>query len=144
MSCNVGWNYLSITKLQQCNRWSLGMDKLFHPTVYNGCNYLSMLGLMLNPVSKSGPQKISHTASSPWVSWPVPFWSSIEKKMTYHQTSDIKQTKFRTLDVSHLILLSSCLWPIHWSQVLSWEWRCRSNAERWSNYIWVINNFSTH
>ena len=36
------------------NRWNLGMDKWFHPTVYNGCNYLSMLGLKLNHVSKSG------------------------------------------------------------------------------------------
>ena len=28
------WNYLSIPKVQRCNRWSLGMDKLFHPTAY--------------------------------------------------------------------------------------------------------------
>ena len=37
----------------------------------------------------------------------------------------------------------SCLCPIHWSQVLSREWRCSwSSADRWcSNYIWMINNF---
>ena len=37
----------------------------------------------------------------------------------------------------------SCLWPIHWSHVLSWEWRCSwSSADRrCSNYIWMINNF---
>ena len=37
----------------------------------------------------------------------------------------------------------SCLCPIHWSQVLSPEWRCSWNsADRWcSNYIWVINKF---
>ena len=29
------------------NFWSLGMDKQFHPTLYNGCNYLFMLGLKL-------------------------------------------------------------------------------------------------
>ena len=43
-----------------------------------------------------------------------------------------------------MILISSCsrLCPIHWSQVLSWEWRCSwSSADRrCSNYIWVINN----
>ena len=35
---------------------------------------------------------------------------------------------------------------IHWSQVLSWEWRCSwSSADRrCSNYIWVINNFITY
>ena len=37
----------------------------------------------------------------------------------------------------------SCLCPIHWSQMSSWEWRCSwSSADRrCSNYIWVINNF---
>ena len=44
-----------------------------------------------------------------------------------------------------MFLVSSCsgLCPIHWSQVLSWEWRCSwSSADRrCSNYIWVINNF---
>ena len=37
----------------------------------------------------------------------------------------------------------SCLCPIHWSHVLSPEWRCGwSRADRWcSNYIWVVNNF---
>ena len=44
-----------------------------------------------------------------------------------------------------MFLVSSrrCLRSIHWSQVLSWEWRCSwSSADRrCSNYIWVINNF---
>ena len=44
-----------------------------------------------------------------------------------------------------MILVSSCscLRSIHWSQVLSWEWRCSwSSADRRSsNYIWVINKF---
>ena len=29
---------------QWCSHQSLGMDKQFHPTFYNGCNHLSMLG----------------------------------------------------------------------------------------------------
>ena len=44
-----------------------------------------------------------------------------------------------------MFLISSChcLCPIHWSQVLSQEWRCSwSSADRQcSNYIWVINKF---
>ena len=42
-----------------------------------------------------------------------------------------------------LVYPCSCLHSIHWSQVLSGEWRCSwSSADRrWSNYIWVINNF---
>ena len=39
---NVRWNNLFIPKLQRCNRWCLGMDKLFHVTLY--CDYFSMVG----------------------------------------------------------------------------------------------------
>ena len=42
---HMGWNYLSIPKYQRLYRWRLGMDKLFHPILYNGYNYLRMLGL---------------------------------------------------------------------------------------------------
>ena len=54
------WNYLSIPKLQRCNRWSLGMDKQFHPTLYQAGYYLSMLGLKLNHVSKKGHMYSNH------------------------------------------------------------------------------------
>ena len=50
------WNDLSIPKLQRLHRWSLGMDTSFHPTLYNGCNYLTMLGLKLIHVNKSCPR----------------------------------------------------------------------------------------
>ena len=30
---SVRWNYVSIPKLQLLNRWSLGVDKYFHPTL---------------------------------------------------------------------------------------------------------------
>ena len=44
-----------------------------------------------------------------------------------------------------MILIWSCSCPcaIHWSQVLSREWRCSwsSAGRRCSDYIWVINNF---
>ena len=41
----------------------------------------------------------------------------------------------------NMILVSSCRWLclIHWSQVLSQEWRC--SADRRSNFISVINEF---
>ena len=40
----------------------------------------------------------------------------------------------------------SCLCSIHWNQVLSWEWRCSWSSvdRRCSNYIWLINNFSSY
>ena len=37
-----GIYYSSIPKLQRLYRWSLGMDKLFHHTLYWVCDYLSM------------------------------------------------------------------------------------------------------
>ena len=45
-----------------------------------------------------------------------------------------------------LVSYCSCLYPIRWSQVLSWEWGCSwSSADRrCSNYIWVINNLITY
>ena len=52
----MGWNYLSIRQLQRLRRWSLGMNKWFHPTFYNGC-HLSMLGFKLNHISKRGPRQ---------------------------------------------------------------------------------------
>ena len=59
----------------------------------------------------------------------------------YHQTSSIRCTKSQ--NKMFLVLSCICLCPIHWSQVLSREWRCSwSSADRqWSKYIWVINNF---
>ena len=60
----------------------------------------------------------------------------------YHQISNISRTTSQNL----MFLVSSCicLCPIHWSQVLSREWRCSwsSAGRRCSKYIWVINNFT--
>ena len=54
------------------------------------------------------------------------------------QTPSISNSKSQNLNVSRLV---NWLYPIHWSQVLSPEWRYSwSNANRrCSNYIWVIN-----
>ena len=59
----------------------------------------------------------------------------------YRKTSSISRTKSKNINVS--CIPCSCLRSIHWSQVLSWKWRCSwSSADRrCSNYIWVINNF---
>ena len=47
--------FLSIFKLQRLHCWSLGMDKKFHPTRYQACDYLSMLGLKLTMLVKGAP-----------------------------------------------------------------------------------------
>ena len=35
----------------------LGMGEKFHPILYNGCDYISILGLQLFHVSKRGPKR---------------------------------------------------------------------------------------
>ena len=59
----------------------------------------------------------------------------------YHQIC-VLNPKF----LMFLVSSCSCLCPIHWSQVLSQEWKCSwSSADRrCSNYIWVINKFIAH
>ena len=44
-------------KLQRFYRSSLGMDKLFHPSIYSTSHYLSGLGLKLIHVSKRGQRR---------------------------------------------------------------------------------------
>ena len=45
-------------KHQWCSCWSLGMDKKLHPTLYNRCNYLSMLGLKSTMLVKDVPEHL--------------------------------------------------------------------------------------
>ena len=61
---------------------------------------------------------------------------------TYRKISNISGTKISKLWM-FFTSSCSCLCPIQWSQVLSREWRCSwSSADRrYSDYIWVINNF---
>ena len=55
----VQWNYLSIPKLQRCNRWRLGMENKITPCKL--CNHVFMLGYRIwswSPMSyeKHGPR----------------------------------------------------------------------------------------
>ena len=50
-TCPCRKKLLSILKLQRFQLWSLGMNKSFHPTHDNGCNYLSMWKLKLNELN---------------------------------------------------------------------------------------------
>ena len=36
-------------------RWILGIDKLFHPTLYDGCDYSSTPALKVYYINKRGP-----------------------------------------------------------------------------------------
>ena len=73
----MGWNYLSIPKLQRCNRWSLGMDKVFHLTLYWTYDYLSMLGFKLNHVSKRDPRGYINTIQCTRLNFGLKRWISM-------------------------------------------------------------------
>ena len=53
--------------LQRRNRWSLGMDKYIHPACYNACNYLFLLGININHVSKMS--QLVHRLWKTWSDW---------------------------------------------------------------------------
>ena len=49
------WDEITFPSINYGATVEIGMDKQFHPTLYNGHNYLSVVGLKLNHVSKRGP-----------------------------------------------------------------------------------------
>ena len=52
--CGTKWFINSQSMVYIVERWSLGMYKLFHPTLHKRCNFLSLLGLNLIPVNEQG------------------------------------------------------------------------------------------
>ena len=125
----MGWNYLSFPKLQRLHRWSLGMYKLFHPTLYDGYNHLSMLRLKLIHVSKRGPtsQTISWTKSDLFSVLPIRtkcinFWSN----KTYFPPHDAFeyacQICLHNLYSDHNVLMWQLVTMILYSMVLQlWD-----------------------
>ena len=79
----------------------------------------------------------------PWVSMAGrAFLAGYHRYIIHRQTSCVRRDNSQNINVSRLVLqFFYC--AIHWSQVLSREWRCSwSSADGWrSNYIWVINDY---
>ena len=46
---------ISFAKLQRLHHWRMGVNDYFHPTLWYGYNYLSVLGLKLNHASEKAP-----------------------------------------------------------------------------------------
>ena len=61
---NVGWNYQTIPKLIECNRWSLGIDDKFYLTLHQACDYLFMQKMKLNQISKRGLMTLDFSMSN--------------------------------------------------------------------------------
>ena len=83
-------------------------------------------GLKLIHVSKRGP-RIQQSPSSAYIFTTL--------KPLIHGAQNPKTSIY-------LVSSCSCLCQVHWSQMLSREWRCSWNSA--DNYIWVINDFTAH
>ena len=98
----MGWNDLSIPKLQRLRRWSLGMDKPFHPTFYNVCNYLSMLGFKWFHVSERGTRLLSDSLQDHFMgTWAIPWlhrclWSNRKEPCLMYRMNPAKTGKRST------------------------------------------------
>ena len=137
------------------------MDNKFHPTFHNGCNYLSIMELKFNHVSKRGSWPLSmimlfsvlvayimHHCIKFRLRYKEECASRHGKRYWYN---DVQQSTVKPLiqavpnPQTQMFLVSSCscLHPIDLSHVLSREWRCSwSSADRrCSNYIWLINKY---
>ena len=97
----MGWNYLSIPKLQRFQHWNLEMDKWFHPTLYWACNYLSMLESKFIHVNRSSPMShftqrmiSQYQKKELWGEWENHTWSESNlKKNKKKKHNDRKQTR---------------------------------------------------
>ena len=83
--------------------------KKFHPTLYQACNYLSMLGLKLNHLCKWGYRKIRHFA--------IYIYHIIDKNNWKRWYSLIIRAIAATMHTNSLIMplgISRCLWFKVW------------------------------
>ena len=136
----MGLNYLSIPKLQRLHRWSLGLDKYFHPALYDGCNYLSILELQLNHVRKRGRW---------WRKLPIgtPFWPSNSRwppSATLNLNADLSAQSplytSVTVSLASLIqIFAKCCRVNRPQMVISETIIFRIWAMRSSQILWLLN-----
>ena len=118
--------------------WYLVIGKWFHPTLYDGCNYLCMLGLKFIHVSKGGPS-INHPSdwakgSLLWMQWWI---LSHDVKSSYHQISYIihiyitKKGNWFQIYFEHFLLWGSS------QSILSWLYKESQGAK---TILTLINN----
>ena len=116
----MGWNNVSIPKLQRYNRWSLGMDKYFIPHFTWAFNYLSMAGLNIIHVSKSG-----HRSPFNWLGFTLisPSAAFIRK---WTGSALFKVMAWRQLEPSHY--LNQCRLII-WTPRDILQWNSNQNTK---------------
>ena len=144
----MAWNYLSVPKLQRLNRWSLGMDKWFHPTLHRACDYLSLLGLKLSHVSKRGHRTRGWSARR-YTHGVVVFWFLVVTQLIpvgRFISNDFNQTihgSFRSTPAIHPMYI--CDNKFNWRVVHTVKNKIYvgyKNAYRWLAVSYVWNSIS--
>ena len=131
------WNYFSIPKCQRCNRWGLGMERWFHPTLYWECNYLSMMGLKLNHVSKNGPWNLYVMVS---VARSQCHANRCQLVWFYIWIPQLRQLNgWHAFEIYHIYLAmctGHCRWGISYEPDMHRMHRWR--GELWRGELWVL------
>ena len=140
---SVGWNYLSIPKLQRLHRWSLGMAKQFHPKLYWTYTYLSRLVLKLNYISKMDPScdirlhicksvsllRVPQRFKVQGNSWK--WWHLINTKSTSQQMKTFMDLKVQTaqmVSMAFVVIFGNARW------LWNWDDEERSSTEIFENF----------
>ena len=97
---SVGWNYLSISKLQWLHHWSLGKEKKFHLTLYDGCNYIFILWLKLIHASKRGSWIQIMTECHTYWDHELIYWATDLSKYVHKQGHSYPDNKDCQIDVN--------------------------------------------
>ena len=93
--------------------------------------------------SDSGKGLLPEGTKLSWSNGDTSSWKGNEMSLVILHVNSLIQDTHNNEIWMFLVSSSSCFCPIHWRQVLSWEWRCTwsSTDRRCSNYISAINNF---
>ena len=102
---------------------SLGMDKQSHSTLCWACDYLSILRLKLNHVSKRGPRSQTFTGkrSVIWVKFVTVLINNLSQQMT-RELPALSLIFLSCVDGDSLILTLNVQWPSHLDLTMSISW----------------------
>ena len=163
------WDEISypIPKLQWLHIWGLAMNMEFRPTINNGCNYLSMLGLQLIHVSKRGSRTLQELQEQRWPrsdpsipqtrQWEFNYLANLSKGISYDVEGGINRDTLEygsNFEFSVDVCPGFCTWSllrtkwtsnyIHykvWGEIIySFPTFIGATVERWE----LISNFIPH
>ena len=136
-------NYVSILKLQRCNRWSLGTDKYVYHTLYWACDYLSVLWLKLIHISKRGQMCLIGTRISATIKL------THDENLQCYCMGTIKMLASCRLPVFNDSLTFNFMWTLYillcdiYNQIISFD-NSFHDLFNLVNTLWWFNSYFMH